>query len=162
VFDFLLDTLLWRNLDQFRQEDRPLVLDWVLRFQQITGPVMAKGVEDTAFYIFNRLASLNEVGGHPDHFGVALEEFHAANKARRAHWPDGMLATSTHDTKRSEDVRARLDVLSEMPHEWEDALGRWRELHKRFVRLVGGSPAPSANDQYLFYQALLGVWPAGP
>jgi (1->4)-alpha-D-glucan 1-alpha-D-glucosylmutase len=162
VFDFLLDTLLWRNLDLFRQEDRPLVLDWVLRFQQITGTVMAKGVEDTAFYIFNRLVSLNEVGGHPDHFGVTLEEFHAANTTRRAHWPDGMLATSTHDTKRSEDVRARLNALSEMPHEWENALERWREHHKKLVRLVGGHPAPSANDQYLFYQALLGVWPAGP
>src|SRR6185436_8747562 len=112
VFDFVRDTLLLKNLEEFPEADRPRLLDWVLRFQQVTGPVMAKGIEDTAFYVYNRLVSLNEVGGHPHKLGTSVEEFHEQNRHREKHWPHGMLSTSTHDTKRSEDVRARLNVLS--------------------------------------------------
>lgn len=162
VFDFIRDTLLFRNHNRFHETDRPLLTDWVMRFQQLTGPIMAKGVEDTAFYVFNRLASLNEVGGHPEHFGLSVSDFHAENLERHKHWPHSLLATSTHDTKRSEDVRARIDVLSEFPEEWEKALKRWRELHAAHVGAVEGQSAPSANDQYLFYQSLVGIWPPEP
>jgi (1->4)-alpha-D-glucan 1-alpha-D-glucosylmutase len=161
VFDFLRDTLLWRNLEQFREADRPHVVEWVMRFQQLTGPIMAKGVEDTAFYVYNRLVSLNEVGGHPEHFGLSVEELHRLNAARFERWPHSLLATSTHDTKRSEDVRARLNVLSEMPGEWERAVRRWRELHAGLVAPGEAGPMPAPNDQYLFYQTVVGAWPPG-
>jgi len=162
IFDFVRDTLLLENLPQFREEDRPQVIAWAMKFQQLTGPIMAKGVEDTAFYVYNRLGSLNEVGGRPDRFGVSVAEFHGANAARAAHWPHAMLATSTHDTKRSEDVRARLNVLSEMPADWESALGRWARLNADKKTAVHGAPAPDRNDEYLLYQTLLGIWPQGP
>ena len=125
LFDFVRDTILLENLDTFREPDRQAVLDWAARFQQLTGPIMAKGVEDTAFYVYNRFVSLNEVGGHPDVFGVSTEEFHRFNAARAKSWPHTMSAGSTHDTKRSEDVRARLNVLSEIPDEWAAAVRRW-------------------------------------
>jgi (1->4)-alpha-D-glucan 1-alpha-D-glucosylmutase len=89
-----------------------------MKFQQVTGPVLAKGLEDTAFYVYNRLVSLNEVGGSPENFGIAVAEFHKHNQERCDNWPHAMLASSTHDTKRSEDVRARINVLSEIPDEW--------------------------------------------
>jgi (1->4)-alpha-D-glucan 1-alpha-D-glucosylmutase len=162
VFDFLRDLLLLRILGEFVEADRQLVLNWVLTFQQLTGPIMAKGVEDTVFYIYNRLVSLNEVGGHPERFGLSVEAFHAQNVERQRHWPDSMLCTSTHDTKRSEDVRARLNVLSELPAEWEAALRRWREHNAPHLGQVNKRPAPSANDQYLLYQALVGAWPPEP
>jgi len=122
---------------------------------------MAKGVEDTAFYIFNRLVSLNEVGGQPEHFGLPVEAFHAHNADTAARWPHALLATSTHDTKRAEDARARIDVLSELPDEWARAVRRWRDVHARLVRHEEAGPAPSANDQYLFYQTVIGAWPSG-
>ena len=131
----------------------------VMKFQQLTGPAMAKGLEDTAFYRFNRLISLNEVGGDPGKFGVSLEEFHTANLATAEHWPRTMLASATHDTKRGEDVRARLNVLSEMPAEWREAVGRWSQLNQNKKTLVGNSMAPDANDEYLIYQTLVGAWP---
>jgi (1->4)-alpha-D-glucan 1-alpha-D-glucosylmutase len=122
--------------------------------------VQAKGIEDTAFYRYHVLASLNEVGGDPGRFGRSVEEFHAANAWRRDRWPTEMLATTTHDTKRSEDARARIDVLSEIPAEWLKAVRRWKRLNAaNRVRLADG-PAPDANDEYLFYQALVGAWPA--
>lgn len=129
------------------------------RFQQVTGPVMAKGVEDTACYIFNRLVSLNEVGNDPDKFGTPLGAFHKQNQERQVRWPHALLATSTHDTKRTEDVRARLNVLSENPAEWQRRLGRWSRLNARKKRDVDGEPAPSRNDEYLLYQTLVGTWP---
>ncbi len=162
VFDFVRDTLLLHNLEEFPESDRPRLVEWVMRFQQLSGPIMAKGVEDTAFYVYNRLVSLNEVGGEPDRFGLTVGEFHEHNAARARRWPHTLLATSTHDTKRSEDVRARIDVLSEMPDEWERAVLRWRELNAGLVTSVEGQPAPSRNDQYLFYQTLVGAWPPGP
>ncbi|MFH1574958.1 MAG: malto-oligosyltrehalose synthase [Acidobacteriota bacterium] len=159
IFDFILDTLLLRNTMDFEEPDRPRLLDFVMKFQQITGPVMAKGVEDTVFYVYNRLVSLNEVGGHPGRFGVSLSEFHAANLERLRRWPGSLLATSTHDTKRSEDVRARINALSEIPGEWKAALTRWRRLNAGKRTRIDGEPAPDRNDEYLVYQTLLGAWP---
>ncbi|HET9801043.1 MAG TPA: malto-oligosyltrehalose synthase, partial [Chthoniobacterales bacterium] len=127
----------------------------VMRFQQLTGPVMAKGVEDTAFYNFNRLISLNEVGGDPARFGRSVEEFHQACAKMQANAPLSMLASSTHDTKRSEDVRARIHLLSEIPDRWREAVLRWAKLNSRHRR--GEWPDP--NMEYLLYQTLVGAWP---
>jgi (1->4)-alpha-D-glucan 1-alpha-D-glucosylmutase len=162
IFDFLRDTLLWRNYELFRPDDRPGVVAFVRRFQQVTGPVTAKGVEDTAFYVYNRLVSVNEVGGEPESFGLSVQGFHHRNAARLQRWPHAMLASSTHDTKRSEDVRARIDVLSEMPEEWRGALLRWNRTNTARKSIVDGELAPGRNDEYLFYQVLLGAWPFDP
>jgi len=131
-----------------------------MKFQQYTGPVQAKGVEDTAFYRYNRLLSLNEVGGDPQRFGGPPEEFHEANRTRLAHWPYAMLATATHDTKRGEDARARLNVLSEIPTDWRRMIFQWSRINNANRTLIQGEHAPYRNDEYLFYQALLGAWPA--
>ena len=130
------------------------------RLQQFTGPVMAKAMEDTSFYVYNRLVALNEVGGDPRRFGVSVAAFHAAAHERQRDWPGEMLATSTHDNKRSEDVRARIAVLSEMPAAWRLALRRWARLNKRYETRLYDLPAPDRNDQYLLYQTLLGIWPS--
>jgi len=159
LFDFIQDTLLLGNLQHFRAEDRPQVIDFVMELQQLTGPVMAKAVEDTAFYAYNRLTSLNEVGGDPEQFGLSVEAFHRENANRQRHWPHSMLATSTHDTKRSEDVRARINVLSEIPAEWGTALERWSRLNADKKSEADAELAPDSNDEYLFYQALVGAWP---
>jgi (1->4)-alpha-D-glucan 1-alpha-D-glucosylmutase len=127
----------------------------VMRFQQQTGPVMAKGVEDTAFYHYNRFIALNEVGGDPGKFGITPDEFHAYCQDRHARWPTTMLASTTHDTKRSEDVRARLALLSEIPDQWAVAVTRWREKNRRHQR----NDAPDRNLEYLLYQTLVGAWP---
>ncbi len=129
------------------------------RFQQLTGPVMAKSLEDTLFYRYGRLISLNEVGGDPAEFGMAAEHFHDANAERARLWPDAMIATATHDTKRGEDARARLAALSWIPDEWEAALDRWTEHVGDMLTEVEGTPAPDANDQYILLQSLLGSWP---
>lgn len=159
VFDFLRDVLLLQA--DGPEEYREMVARFVMKFQQYTGPVMAKGVEDTALYVYNRLVSLNEVGGEPERFGVPVSEFHRLNGERLERWPHSMLSTSTHDTKRSEDVRARINVLSEIPDEWHGRLVRWGELNGPHRRDVGGELAPSRNDEYLIYQTLLGAWPLG-
>jgi (1->4)-alpha-D-glucan 1-alpha-D-glucosylmutase len=132
---------------------------FAMKFQQVTAPVTAKGVEDTALYRFDRLVSLNEVGGEPEHFGTSVREFHADARYRARRWPHELLATSTHDTKRSEDVRSRINVLSEVPGEWRLALERWSRMNRPRKRMVDGEPAPSANDEYLLYQTLLGTRP---
>ena len=160
IFDFVGDTLLLR--DESSSASREYRLQFIARFQQTTGPVMAKGTEDTAFYQFNRLVSLNEVGGDPDTFGRSLTAFHRHNLARAREWPSTLLASSTHDTKRSEDVRARINVLSELPREWRAALTRWTRLNGRKKQTVQGRPAPDRNEEYLLYQTLLGAWPFGP
>jgi (1->4)-alpha-D-glucan 1-alpha-D-glucosylmutase len=134
--------------------------EFILRFQQLTGPAAAKGIEDTAFYRFNRLVSLNEVGGEPARFGISSDEFHARNRERAKHWPHTLLATATHDTKRGEDTRARINVLSEIPAAWREAVFRWRDLNAAYKTDVNGAPAPDANDEYLFYQTLVGTWTA--
>lgn len=159
IFNFLRDTLLLRNLTSFAAEARPAVLHFVMKFQQLSGPVMAKGVEDTTFYVYNRLVSLNEVGGHPEQFGTSLEELHRRAAYRASHWPASLLATSTHDTKRSEDVRARINVLSELPREWRQAVGHWSRINTRKKTTAEGRTMPSRNDEYLLYQTLVGTWP---
>jgi (1->4)-alpha-D-glucan 1-alpha-D-glucosylmutase len=159
IFQFIGDTLTLNNLEKFRSEDRPSVVDFVMKFQQLTGPVMAKGVEDTAFYVYNRLVSLNEVGGEPEEFGTSLEAFHRRNATRLRHWPHSMLALSTHDTKRGEDARVRIDALSEIAPAWRVALTRWRKFNETKKSMVNGKPAPDNNDEYLFYQTLIGAWP---
>jgi (1->4)-alpha-D-glucan 1-alpha-D-glucosylmutase len=154
VFDFISDVVLRAPRDAG-------ALDFTYRFQQYTGPVMAKGMEDQALYVYDRLVSLNEVGGEPEHFGVSVPEFHRRNAERLARWPHAMLSTSTHDTKRSEDVRARINVLSEIPDEWREEIDRWRVMNAPLRREIDGEPAPSPNDEYLLYQTLLGAWPWG-
>ncbi|HET9982301.1 MAG TPA: malto-oligosyltrehalose synthase [Longimicrobiales bacterium] len=135
---------------------------FVLRWQQFTGPVMAKGVEDTALYNYHVLVAASEVGGNPGRPAVGVAEFHRHMAATAERHPHTMNATSTHDTKRGEDVRSRLDVLSEMPEEWEEALPRWREWNAGLKRELGGRPAPDVLDEILVYQTLLGAWPADP
>ena len=158
VFDFLENTLLLhgRSGEEIDQGE----LYFALKFQQLTGPVMAKGVEDTAFYVYSRFLSSNDVGSAMDAFGIAEEEFHEVNRERLRTAPDAMLATSTHDTKRSEDVRNRLNVLSEMTYIWPSYVRRWVRLNARYKRtLEDGRLAPSANEEYFLYQTLIGAWP---
>jgi len=161
IFDYLKRILLMQYPEYFTEEDRMEQLAFVQKFQQCTGPIMAKGLEDTAFYVYNRLVSLNEVGGDPSTFGISVADFHAQNAERLERWPYSMLTTSTHDTKRSEDVRARINVLSEMPDEWQAAVTRWADLNRAKKRALEGEPAPDANEEYLLYQTLLGAWPSG-
>ncbi|HEX9006250.1 MAG TPA: malto-oligosyltrehalose synthase [Bacteroidota bacterium] len=154
--EFIEDFLLLRFRDYISEEEKKDWVHFVMRFQQFTGPLMAKGFEDTMLYVYNRLTSLNEVGSEPDRFGFTPEEFHAFNRHRAAAWPHALNATATHDTKRGEDVRARLNVLSENPREWQRALLRWARMNKdRKAR--GGMP--DRNDEYLLYQTLVGTFP---
>src|SRR5438270_11925917 len=121
---------------------------------------MAKGLEDTVCYVYNRFISVNEVGGFPKKFGTSLVEFHAENLKRAERWPASMLATSTHDTKRSEDVRARLDVLSEMPKLWSAFVMRARRLNRnKKITISDVRAVPDANEDYLLYQTMVGMWP---
>jgi (1->4)-alpha-D-glucan 1-alpha-D-glucosylmutase len=161
VFEFLRDILLLRPGDAFvSAENYRKRLRFTLKFQQLTGPVMAKGLEDTACYVYNRLISVNEVGGSPKQFGVPIEEFHAGNQQRAHRWPNSMLSTSTHDSKRSEDVRARVNVLSEIPRLWAAQVMRWRRANRGKRRALGdGRAVPDSNEEYLLYQTLLGAWP---
>jgi (1->4)-alpha-D-glucan 1-alpha-D-glucosylmutase len=162
IFDFIGDTLSLRNLGGFRKEDRQAVIDFVMKFQQLTGPVMAKGAEDTAFYVYNRLISLNEVGGDPEELGTSLQAFHRQNSARLERWPHAMLTLTTHDSKRGEDARTRIDALSEIAPEWRAAVMRWRGFNDAKKSLVDGELAPDRNDEYLFYQTLVGAWSSEP
>lgn len=148
LFDFFYDVLTLQVTGELETE-------FVMRFQQFTGPAMAKGVEDTAFYVWNRLVSLNEVGGEPGQFGISLESFHQACTETQAHWPDTMLSTSTHDTKRSEDVRARINLLSEIPKHWTRIVRRWSRRNRRYKN----ADFPDRNTEYLLYQTLIGAWP---
>jgi (1->4)-alpha-D-glucan 1-alpha-D-glucosylmutase len=162
VFDFIQSVLLLERpsgVDDRQQAERQL---FVMRFQQLSSPVMAKGVEDTAFYRYYPLASVNEVGGDPGRFGVSSNDFHRRNLIRRELWPNSMSASSTHDTKRGEDVRARINVLSEIPADWYRAIRRWRGLNRSAKTLVGDRLAPDANEEYLLYQTLVGTWPLLP
>jgi len=162
VFDFIQSVLLLERpsgIDDSQQAERNI---FVMRFQQLSSPVMAKGVEDTAFYRYYPLASLNEVGGDPSRFGASINAFHRRNAIRRELWPNSMSASSTHDTKRGEDVRARINVLSEIPGEWYNAIRNWRGLNRAAKTLLGGHLAPDANEEYLLYQTLIGTWPLTP
>jgi (1->4)-alpha-D-glucan 1-alpha-D-glucosylmutase len=160
-FDFLRDILLLKHKNSENQSDLyRRKLHFTLKFQQLTGPVMAKGMEDTACYVYNRFIAVNEVGGSPRQFGITTDEFHSGNLKRAESWPYSMLATSTHDTKRSEDVRARLDVLSEMPKTWAAHALRWRRTNRLRKRMLpDGRLVPDSNEEYLLYQTLIGTWP---
>ena len=158
IFDFVHDSLIQaRNFDSRRIQ--AMVSNFSMKFQQYTAPVMAKAQEDTVFYRDCRLLSLNEVGGDPRTFCVSRTRFHQANKIRQHSWPQSMLATSTHDSKRSEDVRARLNVLSEIPNLWKRRVKLWMKLNRRHTRRLNGCDAPTRNDEYFIYQTLLGTWP---
>jgi (1->4)-alpha-D-glucan 1-alpha-D-glucosylmutase len=141
------------------EDDRAEQRRFAGKFQQVTAPVMAKGMEDTAFYVYNRLLSLNEVAGDPGKFGTPPEVAHRYFTERQARWPWSMSPLSTHDTKRGEDVRARLNVLSELPGEWRDAVDRWSRLNERHRPVVDEAPVPDANEEYFLYQTLVGAWP---
>ncbi len=158
VFDFLRDVLLGAAGNDRLPAHRQAMLEFAMKFQQVTAPVTAKGVEDTAFYRYNRLICLNEVGGDPSRFSVSSTALHQANLERARLWPHSMLATSTHDTKRSEDVRARIAVLSELPDLWKQHLSRWSQLNRNKRRQVDEAPAPDREDEYLLYQTLAGFW----
>ncbi|MBX3619102.1 MAG: malto-oligosyltrehalose synthase [Rhizobacter sp.] len=160
VFDFVGRVLRGQGPDGEPQPPDHAAWQFAARFQQFCAPVAAKGVEDTAFYQYHRLVSLNEVGGDPAAFGMTVRAFHGASSDRAARWPHTILATSTHDNKRSEDVRNRLHVLSEMPAAWRLGLARWRRLAAGYKSELNGQPAPSAGDEYLLYQTLLGTLPA--
>jgi (1->4)-alpha-D-glucan 1-alpha-D-glucosylmutase len=159
IFLFLRQVLLAED------EGSPLLAEkrrFAMKFQQFSAPIQAKGIEDTAFYRYNALISLNEIGGDPGRFGASVDDFHAANGSRLAHWRREMTTTATHDTKRGEDARARLNVLSELPQEWQRSVMRWRRINAVRHTAVDRESAPDANDEYLFYQALIGAWPLEP
>ena len=159
VFDFIREVLLTRIADGQDAAYRDAVTAFAMKFQQFTSPVMAKGLEDTAFYRYNRLVSLNDVGSDLHRFGITTEEFHKASQERLRSWPHTMLATSTHDSKRSEDVRARINVLSEISALWRLRIREWKRFNRGHKSLVNDKPAPSPNDEYLLYQTLVGAWP---
>jgi (1->4)-alpha-D-glucan 1-alpha-D-glucosylmutase len=167
IFDFLRDVLLLRG-PEFKTDTATTTSQtgvqaakerFVGKLQQLTGSMMAKAVEDTAFYRFNRLISLNEVGGDPGHFSVSPKEFHRFHLNRPVRLASTLNATSTHDTKRSEDVRVRIDVLSEIPREWRERVQRWARMNRRFKTEIDGAEAPSRNAEYLLYQTMVGIWP---
>ena len=158
VFDFL-HAALSTDLVGTRGYERADVIATAMHFQQLTGPVMAKSLEDTAFYRYNRLISLNEVGGEPSHFGVSPSAFHHLLEQQQRRHPASMLASATHDHKRGEDVRARINALSELPLEWRRQVGRWARLNRFKRRELDGQRVPGRNDEYLLYQTLLGAWP---
>jgi (1->4)-alpha-D-glucan 1-alpha-D-glucosylmutase len=161
IYDFIADILLQKFAAYVEESERPAQHAFALKLQQVLGPVMAKGLEDTAFYVYNRLVSLNEVGGEPEHFGNTLEAFHEQNALRAQKWPRSLLTTATHDTKRGEDIRARIDALSELPEEWRKAAIAFARRTEGLRRDVDGRPAPDRNEQMLLLQTLIGAWPNG-
>ncbi|HWO12208.1 MAG TPA: hypothetical protein VNN80_22085, partial [Polyangiaceae bacterium] len=159
IFEFIENALLVREMPG--DPDRSDCEAFALRFQQFTGPVMAKAVEDTALYRYHRLIALNEIGGDPASFGISLERFHAQYAERLRSWPLSMVTTSTHHTKRGEDVAASLVVLTEMPDEWRDAVLEWARLAAKYKSASSEPAAPSRRDEYMYWQALVGAWPFG-
>jgi (1->4)-alpha-D-glucan 1-alpha-D-glucosylmutase len=151
--------LLLEHDDHLADEERKQRLHFVMRFQQCTGPLTAKGFEDTLLYVYNRMLSLNEVGGSPERFGLPLRTFHRLQQRQYADWPHSLNATATHDTKRGEDVRARINVLSEVPEEWERRLKTWSRMNRRARQTVKGGSIPDRNDEYFLYQTLVGALP---
>jgi (1->4)-alpha-D-glucan 1-alpha-D-glucosylmutase len=159
-FDFVREVLLLENPPQVLADQREARLNFVMRWQQFTGPIVAKGFEDTALYVYHPLLSLNEVGGDPRPAEApSAEEFSAFLHNRREKWPGTLNATTTHDTKRSEDVRARLNVLSEIPGEWGRHLQTWASINAKYKQDAHGQLAPDRNEEYFLYQTLVGVWP---
>lgn len=159
IFDFIRTVLLPEPDAGLDYEFYRAAVDFAMRFQQFTSPVMAKGMEDTSFYIYNRLVSLNEVGGDPRRFGTSIAAFHKRCREQAERWPHTLLSTSTHDSKRSEDARCRLNVLSEIPDEWNKRLLCWERLNRPHAKILDDIRAPSSNDEYLLYQTLLAIWP---
>jgi (1->4)-alpha-D-glucan 1-alpha-D-glucosylmutase len=159
LFDFLASVLLLEHPEGLEERARHERVEFVMRFQQLTGPVMAKGLEDTAAYRHVPLLALNEVGGDGDLSPCALEMFHGHAAERVRDWPHAMSASSTHDTKRDEDVRGRLQVLSEIPGAWEQAVARWSELNRPLKTEVDEIPSPDGSEEYLLYQTLFASWP---
>jgi len=159
VYDFIREVLVLQRVEGHRAAYQRSVILFAMKFQQYTSALMAKGLEDTSFYRYNRLVSLNDVGSDPLRFGVSPQQFHSTIEERATIWPHEMLATSTHDSKRSEDVRARINVLSELAAEWTVQVSKWRELNRKFKGVCCGGEAPTANDEYLLYQTLVGAWP---
>src|SRR6266481_2320619 len=158
-FDFIGDVLLVRNRSHLLPDQREARLNFVMRWQQFTGPIMAKAFEDTFLYVYNPLISLNDVGGDPRPTAAITESFSHFVTYRRKHRPNAMNATTTHDTKRSEDVRARISVLSEIPGQWQECLERWSKLNSQYKTQVDGQQVPDRNEEIFLYQTLLGVWP---
>ncbi len=160
AFDFL-SGLLTGEPDESSLGDisRTAALRFAMKLQQFSGPVMAKGVEDTAFYRYNRFLALNDVGGAPERFGLPPSLFHKANAQRAERWPHAMLSTATHDSKRGEDARARLAVLSEIPEEWRRLVSSWSRLIRARLGDIEGRAPPDRGDEYMFYQMLAGSWP---
>jgi len=159
-FDFLRDVLLLLAPPHVLPDHREARLSFVLRWQQFTGPIVAKGLEDTALYVYDPLVSLNEVGGDPAPDAICPREFFEFIAERQKRWPHSMNASSTHDTKRAEDVRARISVLSEMPQEWDNRLHQWAAMNEKYrIAANGGAMVPDRNEEYFFYQTLLGMWP---
>jgi (1->4)-alpha-D-glucan 1-alpha-D-glucosylmutase len=174
LFDFFREVMLPRDVESdpppndrrggyppATEEEASARLFFAMKLQQYTGPVQAKGLEDTAFYRYNVLLSINEVGGDPSRYGRSTAEFHEASARRLHDWPYEMLATATHDTKLGEDVRARLNAISELPAEWSRDVSRWMRTNKGARSVVDGESAPDRNDEYRFYQAVVGAWPVG-
>jgi (1->4)-alpha-D-glucan 1-alpha-D-glucosylmutase len=160
AFDFLQNTLMAETEQPPTQElSHSAALRFAMKVQQFSGPVMAKGVEDTAFYRYNRFVALNEVGGAPERFGLTPALFHKANAARAQNWPHAMLTTATHDTKRGEDNRARLAVLSEMPDEWRRQVETWTRILRAGRGDVERTAPPDGDDEYMLYQMFVGSWP---
>ncbi|MGJ4928795.1 malto-oligosyltrehalose synthase [Bradyrhizobium sp. HKCCYLS2038] len=162
IFDFLRDALTMDLIkrDRTTTHSVPRVRRFALKVQQFTGPMMAKSLEDTGFYRFHRLLALNEVGGDPAAHGLAISAFHRLMQDRAKHWPHGMTATATHDTKRGEDARTRLAALTELPNDWTSAVARWKTMNAPHVVTEGNMRAPSAAFEYMLYQTLVGIWPA--
>ncbi|MEG4013411.1 MULTISPECIES: malto-oligosyltrehalose synthase [unclassified Microcoleus] len=156
---FIETLLLLEEEETLTVEQKEERRHFVMKLQQLTGPLMAKGVEDTLLYVYYRLLSLNEVGGNPSQFGVSLADFHDFNKQQQIAWPHKMNATATHDTKRGEDVRARINVLSEIPEEWEQQVKSWRELNSSKKINFVNRMVPDTNDEYFLYQTILGSFP---
>ena len=162
IFDFLRDALTMDLIkrDRTTTHSVPRVRRFALKVQQFTGPMMAKSLEDTGFYRFHRLLALNEVGGDPAAHALSIGDFHALMRQRAKHWPHGMTATATHDTKRGEDARTRLAALTELPNDWTSAVARWKTMNAPNVVTDGHMRAPSAAFEYMLYQTLVGIWPA--
>ncbi len=160
--DFLERFLLLQYDANLSDEQKAQWTRFAMRFQQVSGPLMAKGVEDTAFYVLNRLLCLNEVGGEPGSFGQTPQAFHEAMTARARQWPRAMSATATHDAKRGEDARLRLAALSELPDAWRGALAKFYRINLHRKTPLSDRPAPDKNDEYLLYQTLLGHYPDRP
>ena len=162
TFEFVRSALIPHDTPQLSPKAFARRTAFAMKFQQYTGPVQAKGLEDTAFYRYAALLSLNEVGGDPRRFGSSVKEFHELNRRRALEWPHTMNTTATHDTKRGEDARARLNVLSEIPDEWQRIVRQWSALTGGARTRIEDDIFPEINDEYFFYQALLGAWPADP